>query len=136
MWTKIRSDRDPKDTVFSEIRKEFKPYFDKVKTTTFTLLRRFPKSVFACMVILIVVSIVLAFNNFIHQVAPSKPVGITAPFQDGFDKILEAGTRLKETIRLKKVVDSISAKKQLNTTDSIRLIRTLDSLRHIYPSFK
>ena len=138
MWKKIRSNRNPEDTVYSEIRKEFSLYFEKAGAGLSVVLQRFPKGVFGLMVVLMTVSLVMTFTVFRHPEQQTKPVPkITIqPLHDGFDQILRAGAQLKETIRLKKIVDSISAKKHLSETDSIALVQALDSLQKIHPSLK
>jgi len=90
------------------------------------------------MVVLMAVSLVLTFTVFRHPEQKAVPVNKIAvhPLQDGFDEILRAGAQLKETIRLKKTVDSISAKKRLSAGDSISLVQALDSLQKIHPSLK
>jgi hypothetical protein len=138
MWKKIRSNRSPEDTVYSEIRKEFSPYFERAGTSLSRFLQKSPKGIFGLMVVLMAVSLVLTFTVFRHPEQKAVPVNKIAvhPLQDGFDEILRAGAQLKETIRLKKTVDSISAKKRLSAGDSISLVQALDSLQKIHPSLK
>jgi hypothetical protein len=50
---------------------------------------------------------------------------------NGFDNIVAAGDALKQTIRLRREVDSITSKKHLSKSDSLSLLRDLDSLQHI-----
>jgi hypothetical protein len=136
MWKRIRSNRNPEDTLYTEIKKEFKPYFEKAGNSSITVLQRSPKVVFVLMVFLILISLIMTFTVFRHPEPKANPVLVLHPIHDGFDEILKAGAQLKETIRLKKLVDSISAKKQLSETDSVTLVQALDSLQHIHPSFK
>ena len=93
---------------------------------------------FALMVVLMAASMILTFTVFRHPEQKEKTVAkvTVQPLHDGFDEILRAGAQLKETIRLKKIVDSISTKKQLSRFDSITLVQALDSLQHIHPSLK
>ncbi len=138
MWKKIRSNRNPEDTVYSEIRKEFSPYFEKARAGLNLFLQKFPKGVFGLMVVLMIASLIMTFTVFRHPEQKTRPVPkmTIQPLHDGFDQILRAGAQLKETIRLKKIVDSISNKKQLSGHDSITLVQALDSLQHIHPSLK
>lgn len=138
MWKKIRSNRNPGDTLYSEVRKEFSPYFEKAGIGVKEILQKFPKGIFGLMVILMAASLVLTFTVFRHPEQKTMPVTkiIVRPLNDGFDQILRAGAQLKETIRLKKVVDCISAKKRLSASDSIALVQALDSLQKIHPSLK
>ncbi|MFS2185638.1 hypothetical protein ACCC92_03130 [Mucilaginibacter sp. Mucisp84] len=138
MWKKIRSNRDPADTLYSEIRKEFDPYFQMAGRSVHIILQKFPKGIFGLMVIMMILSMVLTFTVFRRPEPKTKPVArmVPRPLHDGFDEILHAGAQLKETIRLKKIVDSITAKKQLNAGDSSSLVKALDTLQKIHPSLK
>lgn len=138
MWKKIRSDRCPEDTLLSEIRREFRPYFDKAATGVRALLRRFPKTIFGAMIFLMLASLVLTFTLFRHPDQPKAVATKTVvhPLTDGFSRILQAGAQLSETIRLKKLIDSISAKKALSAADSTGLYQALDSLQRIHPILK
>jgi hypothetical protein len=138
MWKRIHSNRDPAATVFSEIWREFSEYFEKAAGIISSLVRRFPKFAFSAMVILILVSFLLTFTVFRHPDTANKSLvkTVAPPLADGFDKILRAGAQLKETIRLKRIVDSISAKKELSLTDSVGLYMALDSLQRIHPILK
>ena len=134
MFKKIHSDRDPRDTVISEIRKEFRPYFDKAGQGLKGAARRYPKFLFWMMVINISLSAILCFTVFRHREAPkaNAPVKIASPVSGGFDRIMQAGAALRQTIRLKKRVDSITRKKTLSPADSAALFKDLDSLQHIH----
>ena len=138
MWKKIRSNRSPEDTLYSEIRREFSPYFEKAGDGLFVLLQKFPKGIFGLMVVIMAASFVLTFTIFRHPESKTQPVTkITMqPLHNGFDEILRTGAQLKETIRLKKIVDSISIKQHLSASDSISLVQALDSLQKIHPSLK
>jgi hypothetical protein len=134
MFKKIHSDRDPRDTVISEVKKEFRPYFNKAGQGLKGAAERYPKFLFWMMVINITLSAILCFTVFRHR-EPAKneqPLKVAAPVTDGFDRILQAGTALRQTIRLKKQVDSLSKKKTLTRADSAALLKDLDSLQHIH----
>jgi len=134
MFKKIHSDRDPKDTVMSEIRKEFRPYFTKAGQGLKGAAQRYPKFLFWMMVMNISLSAILCFTVFRHRDIPPKavPVKMTSPVSGGFDRIMQAGPALRQTIRLKKRVDSITRKKTLSAADSAALFKDLDSLQHIH----
>ena len=134
MFRKIHSNRDPRDTVFREIKKEFRPYFDKAGRGLKKTADRYPKFLFWMMVINITMSAILCFTVFRHR-EPTKnaqPLKVAAPITDGFDRIISAGAALRETIRLKKQVDSLSKKSGLTQADSAALLKDLDSLQHIH----
>jgi hypothetical protein len=134
MFRKIHSNRDPQATVFGELKKEFKPYVDKMQRGLKSIADTYPRFLFVMMVINITLSIVLVMTVFKRKGDPpkQKSVSVAAPLAGGFDRIREAGLALKETIRLKRKIDSLTHLKTLNRTDSAALITDLDSLRHIH----
>jgi len=132
MFRKIRSNRDPNDTLLSELQKEFSVYLSAASKTGRAFSARYPVTVFSCMVVLLIGSGVFAVI-FHHPQKKEKVVQAShEPYlQDGFARITAAGTALNETIRLKTHVDSLLAKPVLSGLDSIELLRSLDSLRHL-----
>jgi len=137
MFKKITSDRDPRDTVFSELGKEFKPYVIKVRSCLHHMADSYPKFLFAMMVINILLSVILEMTVFKPPPEAKKAAApvIAAPLSVGFDKIMQAGVALKQTIRLKRQVDSLTKSKHLSKADSIELLKDLDSLQHISKPF-
>jgi len=137
MFKKITSNRDPRDTVYSEIKKEFRPYFNKAGQGLKGTAERYPKFLFAMMVINIMLSIILCLTVFRPKGEPKKVPLIhqVTPVSTGFDQIMQAGAALRQTILLKKQVDSISKKKSLTKTDSAVLLKDLDSLQYISTPF-
>jgi hypothetical protein len=142
MFKKIHSNRDPRDTVFSELKKEYAAYFGKVAIRTRAFTERHPKRLFGAMVFCIAVSAALSFTVFRKPLPllnpasrqagyKTQPKKETGPVSDGFGEILQLSSVLKETIALKKEVDSISAKKTLDNADSTILLKDLDRLRQI-----
>jgi len=72
-----------------------------------------------------IASVILALTVFRKPpaavlVKPAK--SNSSLFNDGFNEIISTGSALRKTIRLKKQVDSIAAKKMLNNTDSALLL--------------
>jgi len=147
MFKKLHSNRDPKDTLLSEIKKEFGIYLSKIETALISFINRNPKPLFNTMIVLILVSIVLSFTVFRVRESKSsysKPdTGHIAPEQkakvlasDGFDKILRTGAALKETISLKQQIEIITSKNQLSAEDSAHLEKALDRLDELNKSLK
>lgn len=133
MFRKIHSNRDPRDTLYSELKKEFRVYIDKGNQISKDIAFEYPKLLFGAMITLLAVSALMAVLSH-HAAAPQEKVKQrpeTAVISNGFDHILAANAALTLTIRLRRQVDSISAKKDLTKTDSLMLIRALDSLQHI-----
>ena len=134
MFKKIHSNRDPGDTLYSEIKKEFGEYFHKAGSGTKSFTERYPKLLFGLMVICIAVSISVVFALRKH---PAPPPKITvSPVSDGFSQILNLSAALKETIALKKQVDSLSKKRTLDKADSAALLNDLNRLQQINSKFK
>jgi hypothetical protein len=133
MFKKIHSNRDPRDTVWSEVRKQFSPYFNEAGTGLKKTAEQYPKFLFWMMVVNITLSIVLVTTVFRpkKQLAKTPPINLVKPVSGGFDKIIEAGKALRATIGLKKQVDSITHKKLLDKADSAALLKDLDSLQHL-----
>lgn len=132
MWKRIHSNRDPRDTLYSEIRREFGTYFILAGNSGMRLLNKYPKFFYATMIVFLLASATLSFTLFRNR---EKPVATVTkkvnPVQDGFSQILAATRRIRETLDLKKVVDSLSRKKQLNARDSVTLDSALDRLQSI-----
>jgi hypothetical protein len=138
MWKKIHSNRDPRDTLFSELRKEFSIYFVAVGAIGKSFLSRYPKFFFGMMVSLMTASLVLSFTLFRHPkvVAAAVQPAKVNPVQDGFSEIMQATAKIRTTLRLKHLVDSISTKKQLSAADSIALDSALSQLQRIHSPSK
>jgi hypothetical protein len=133
MFKRITSTRDPRDTLYSELKKEFSVYADKGSRFSQALAAKYPRSLFGLMTALLLTSAVLAVWLHLKMVPPEKvkQKPQSEMLNSSFDHILAAGAALKATIHLRRQVDSITAKKVLNLADSITLARDLDSLQHI-----
>ena len=138
MFRKIHSNRDPKATLYSEIKREFGPYFQKANVKTFQTIQAYPKPTFWGMLLILLVSAVLSFTIFRkHNASQRKPKVATEvkarkpAMDDGFERILSTGAALKRTLQLRSKVDAILGKGKLNHLDSLELEDTLDSLGQI-----
>jgi len=134
MFRKIHSNRDPQATVFGELKKEFRPYVDKAQCGLKHIADAYPRFLFVMMVINITLSAILVMTVFKRKGDPpkQKTISAIAPLAGGFSRIREAGLALKETIRLKRTIDSLTHLKTLSGADSAALLNDLDSLRHIH----
>jgi len=138
MFRKIRSNRDPRDTVWTELRREFGPHFGKAKTSLAANANNHSKFIFWMMVINIALSAILSFTVFRHpDDAPRKkqPVKILAPVSDGFSQAMQATQALSEMLHLKKAIDSLSGKQQLTAQDSVTLEKALDRFQQLNKQF-
>jgi len=137
MFRKIHSNRDPRDTVWTELRREFGPRFGKAKTQLAASANNHSRFLFWMMVVNILLSAILSFTVFRHPVVPpvKKPVKVFAPIAGGVNDILQASYAISEMMRLRKAIDSLSAKKQMNARDSLTLERALDRFQQLNKNF-
>jgi len=137
MFRKIRSNRDPHDTLLKELRKEFRPYFEHPGNRISQFTRLYPRFLFAIMVIALAGSVVFSFMVFKRPAEVQKKTAVPMdPVGTGFSQIMAASTALQKTISLKKRVDSLAHLKNLNKADSLELSNDLDSLKAIRQPFK
>jgi hypothetical protein len=135
MFRKIHSNRDPKDTILSQIKTEFRPYIEQASKSITQKLATQPIAVFIIMVLNIIISAGVSFTIFRN---PAPAVKKNRPTHakmnvvtDGFDQISHTASTIQQTIRLKNQIDSLSNKYQLNRQDSLTLEKDLDQLRHL-----
>lgn len=143
MFKKIPSNRDPKDTIYSELKKEFLPYFNSFGAKTNNILTNYPKQIFGVMLGLILISFILSFTIFNVDGKNETPrkeelkkaimtsSKLIAPADDGLNSIIETTGKIKETIRLKQKINVIIAKEQLTKEDSTVLEQALSQLHQI-----
>ena len=134
MWKKIHSNRDPQDTLYSELRKEFRPWFESLSKWFSGAVSRKPRFFFCTMVLLLLVSAALSFTVFRHpdKVAVTTDHPKPQVMKDGFSRIMQAAGQLKVTLELKATVDSLTAKRQLTGADSLLLDSALSRLQRIH----
>ncbi|WP_374949806.1 hypothetical protein [Mucilaginibacter sp.] len=137
MWKRIHSNRVPRDTLYSEIHKEFGSYFAIAGNAAKRVASTYPKFFWGCMIFLLALSFVLSFTVF----RKPKKANVTVvkkinPVEDGFSQILQATGNIRETMNLKKLVDSLTAKRQLSARDSTLLDSALSRLSKIHQSLK
>lgn len=137
MWRKIHSNRDPRDTLYSEIHREFSGYFAFAGNAGKRLISAYPKFIFGLMVTLMALSMVFSFTIFRRPEPAKVPATIKVnPVEDGFGQIMQATGNIRATLHLKNLVDSLTSKKQLSRQDSTLLDSALDRLSKIHQSLK
>ena len=138
MFRKIHSNRDPQDTIFSELGKEFAVYIRKFKAWFIKICQTYPKQVYSLMVILMLSSFALSFL-FLQKARPT-PLAVQkqaqahkmgAPVQDGFGQIMQKGQVLKDAIALKSHIELLLAKDSLSSNDSATLAKAIDALHEL-----
>jgi hypothetical protein len=137
MWRKIHSNRDPRDTLYSEIQKEFGSYFSVAGNACRRIVGAYPRFFFGCMIALMTASIALSFTVFRHPEKTNLQVAKKVnPIEAGFSQIMQATGNIRETLHLKNLVDSLTAQKQLSARDSTLLDSALDRLSRIHQTLK
>lgn len=132
MWKKIHSNRDPRDTLYSEIHKEFGNYFSIAGNAFKRMTAAYPRLLLGCMMMLIAFSMILSFTVFRYPEEPRPvPVKPISPVAEGFNQIMQATGTIRETMKLKQLVDSLTAKSELSGKDSALLDSALDRLSRI-----
>src|SRR5437868_941411 len=97
MWRKIHSNRDPRDTLYSEVHKEFGTYFNAAGQFFKQLLNAYPRIVLGLMIFLMVASAVLSFTVFRHPESKSvRTEKRLNPVGDGFSQILQTASKIRE----------------------------------------
>ncbi|WP_158829082.1 hypothetical protein [Mucilaginibacter lacusdianchii] len=128
MWKRIHSNRDPKDTLQRELRREFGRYFGAAGTGLKALVSKKPKWTFAFMAVLLALSAVLSFTRPRPPAGRGQQAARAVEVSDGFRQLMHTTARLRKTIELKGLIDSLAKKPRLTGADSVRLNRALDSL--------
>jgi len=141
MFRKMHSNRDPRDTLFKEIKKEFAPHFEKSGKWLRSFSSLHPKFIFTAMVIAMLSSLIIALMlpRLRREDRPSvalqrqkmTPMKITQPLNSGLDQILDLAAEIKERMMLEKIADSLILKKSLTKQDSITLETALDRIQEI-----
>ena len=100
MWKRIHSNRDPRDTLYSEIRKEFSTYFSIAGNAGQRLVGTYPRFFFGCMIVLMATSLILSFTVFHHpEKSKITVVKKVNPVEDGFNQIMQATGNIRETMK-------------------------------------
>ena len=94
MFQKIRSNRDPEKTIWSEVHPIVSPYFSKANAGFSSILKKEGKVIYAGMIVLIIVSTVLSFfvldtpDNPLDKPLPSA-TGVQNPHQREENRFIE-----------------------------------------------
>lgn len=134
MFKKIHSKRHGSNTLYSEIKKEFGGYFHKAGMRGRSFTERYPKLLFGLMIFCIILSISVVFSLRKHPAPPPKI--ILSPVNDGISQVMGLSAALKETIALKRQVDSFDHQKTWDKSDSATLLTDLNRLQQINQQFK
>lgn len=135
MFKKTHSNRDPRDTGFTELRKEFRSHIQKFNNWFCGICLKFPKLVYTTMVIGILISFALSILLFREEKPKSQTVNVSVKtaglVQDGLGQIMQKGYALKEAITLKAQIETLIAKDSLTSGDSIALGKAIDRLHNL-----
>jgi hypothetical protein len=130
MFRKIHSNRNPQNTLLSELRTQFSPQIERCSKKITQKMKNHPKLIFRTMIICMFLSAGLSFTFFRNkdQVVKKPKVNVIT---DGFEQITTTANAIQQTISLKQQIDSLSAKRALTNQDSATLERDLDQLRQL-----
>lgn len=135
MFKRISSKRDPDATLWSELDREFKPYITKTKLATDSIIKRYPKVIFAIMVSLIIAS---SIASFFLKAAVKNPLGEVESFEQFIpkeitktDSILQNVDLLKQGLMLQMTLDSLSNLERLTEKDKMLYGQTRNRLEKI-----
>ena len=143
MFKKIHSNRQPEDTLYSSIKTEFAPAFNKVGCKFQSLLKLYPKTIFISMILLMAVSCILSFTLFRNNPSSSnkgmltinkgndKEREIKQKTDSGMAGIMLVTQKLMVNIRLKQKIEGLIKQPRLSHQDSASLLIAIDSLEMI-----
>jgi len=136
MFRKIHSNRNPQDTILSELKRLFRPYVERWSKSITRKIESHSNLSFVLMILLMVFSLVLSFTVFRNR----EPVKAKKPkvnvIGDGFDQISSTAKAIRQTLQLKQEIDSLTAKKTLTKADSDLLDSDLNQLQQLNQYFK
>jgi hypothetical protein len=133
MFRKIHSKRDPNDTLFSALGKEFAVYLNVVKVRFQAFLKAYPNWIFGFMVMSILSSIVYTLTVS-KRAKPRSNITVkkvTEPAGQGFSQILSTADALRESLHIKREISALIAKDSLTSTDSLLLKNALDRFHQL-----
>jgi predicted PurR-regulated permease PerM len=134
MFRKIHSNRNPQDTLFTELRKTFAVYFNRVDLWFRSTCLSYPRQVYSAMVILLVFSIILSFTVFPGKPVVEKPPplkSISAELPSGFGQITQKALALQESMQLQQQIESLISRDSLSAQDSISLEKMVGRLQQL-----
>lgn len=134
MSRKTTSEQDNQVTLLSELKKELAVYITRFSALRNRFLEKYPRQVFAAMLICMITSIVLAFSVMRHQKIPA-PSGMGragSEVASGMGQILSTGASLKEVLELQGQIGAILKKDSLGQTDSLMLKEAFRRLESIH----
>jgi hypothetical protein len=139
MFRKIRSNRAPEKTVWADLRDELAPYIKKTLHSSVLVLSRFPRTIFVCMVIAVIYSVLWSFSSDLNLGNRNSPVvnrkkdsvQNLKSSREGLNSISKTADDLRRTITIREKVDSLLNKKKLLRADSAFLEDALRELKLI-----
>jgi hypothetical protein len=139
MFRKIRSKRAPEKTVWADLRDELAPYIKKIHHSSILVLTRFPRTIFVCMVIAVIYSVLWSFSSDLNLGNRNSPVvnrkrdsvQNLKSSREGLNSISKTANDLRRTITIREKVDSVLNKKKLLRADSAFLEDALRELKLI-----
>lgn len=133
MSRKTTSEQDNQVTLLSELKKELAVYITRFSGLRNRFLEKYPRQVFAAMMICMITSIVLAFSVMRQKIPASSGMGRAgSEVASGMGQILSTGASLKEVLELQSQIGAILKKDSLDQTDSLMLKEAFRRLESIH----
>ncbi|CDT00908.1 conserved hypothetical protein [Sphingobacterium sp. PM2-P1-29] len=131
MFRKITSNRNPKNTIWSEIHNEFSRYTNKLGNFLQFILGRYPNAIFCFMIAVIVISLAWVFFARKEPVKKQNLNVADNPISNSMGQIFGSISDLKEIIELQAIMDVLSKKEKLEVQDSLILVEIKERLFHL-----
>lgn len=122
----------PKPDLFRELGKEFGTYFTQMGEHWKKVTARYPRQLFALMLVSILFSGVLAFTVLRVKKAEPMPALPGPGVTEGFGQIIRSGQALKEVLDLQNQINTVLHKDSLTAADSTLVRNAISRLETIH----
>ncbi|MCA5004039.1 hypothetical protein [Sphingobacterium bovistauri] len=138
MFKKPTSDKVDKPTIWLEIYNRWEDQINFIKIKIITILRIYPRIIFAFMVTSILISIVCFFYLYKspkdnHELSSAPLLGSVT---SSIGSIASSAGALKELLALQSIIENIVSKDSLTHQDSIMVLHVFERMQKIENSMK
>lgn len=133
MYRKIPS--NPVPNLYQELRKEFGGYLDQLASVLNSICNRYPRQLFAMMVLGILISGILAFTVLRVPGKPPLPSldgSASQSLTSGLGNVIHSGQALREVLELQDQINTVLHKDSLDGRDSLVLRKAILRLETIH----
>lgn len=137
MFRKITSknEEDGKTSVFAEFKKEFGWVADSVVAKTNSMVASYPKQIFICMIVIILISFVLRFTVLSDHKNSKKDAAVLGPSINALTKpTKEINQKMKlidDATNLRAEINAVMFKDTLTREDSLFIIKSNRKLKQM-----